>query len=150
MFVLLDAGELVAVAVDDEAAVVEGAVVEEVLDDEPLELHPPISSAMTATATPPAAMRERLSFSTYGPYLSPGRGAAKSRLLAFAPAPSQWATAPRPVAEAPFRRERNSGTCGADRPIKITISPLPAVISGINWNSCLTHANDSDHYLKDC
>ena len=75
MFELLAAGEPVAVAVDDEAAVVEGAVVEEVLDDEPLELHPPISSAMTATATPPAAMRELLRFSTCGPYLSPGRGA---------------------------------------------------------------------------
>jgi len=145
------AGEavVVEVAVDDEAAVVEGAVVEEELDDV-LELHPPISSAMTATATPPAAMRERLNFSTCRPYLSPGRGTAKSRLLAFAPAPSQWARAPRPVAEAPFRRERNSEACGADRPIKITISPLPTVISGINLNSCFMNVNDSDYYLKDC
>jgi hypothetical protein len=81
---VLAAGEavVVEVAVDDEAAVVEGAVVEE-LDDE-LELHPPISSAMTATATPPAAMRELLRFSTCGPYLSPGRGAGIS-FAAIAP-----------------------------------------------------------------
>jgi len=83
---VLAAGEavVVEVAVDDEDvdADVAGAVVEE-LDDE-LELHAPISSAMTATATPPAAMRELLRFSTCGPYLSPGRGAGIS-FAAIAP-----------------------------------------------------------------
>jgi hypothetical protein len=81
MLEVLAAGEAVVVVVED--ADVAGAVVDE-LDDE-LELHAPISSAIMATATPPAAMRELLRFSTCGPYLSPGRGPPESRLLPFGP-----------------------------------------------------------------
>jgi hypothetical protein len=83
MLELLDTGVAVAVAVDDEDADVAGAVVEEL--DDALELHAPISSAITATATPPAAIRELLCFSTCGPYLSPGRGPRESRLPPFGP-----------------------------------------------------------------
>jgi len=73
----LEAVELVdatgaALDVDDEE--VAGALDEVV--DEP-ELHPPTIAAITATATPPTRMRERLPFSTCGPYLSPGRDGAR-------------------------------------------------------------------------
>jgi hypothetical protein len=47
-------------AADELGALAGDVLVVAVLDDEP-ELHPAISSAATATAAPPAAMRERLS-----------------------------------------------------------------------------------------
>jgi hypothetical protein len=49
---------------DDELAGADAAdevAADDELDDE-LELHPPINAAITATATPPAAMRARCTF----------------------------------------------------------------------------------------
>jgi hypothetical protein len=113
MLELLDAG--VAVAVDDEAAVVDGAVVVGAVVelDDGLELHAPTSSIKTAAATPTAAMRERLRFSTSRPTFR----------------------------QALFRRERNSRTCDGDRSIKITISALPGIISCITLDICLSRMN---------
>jgi hypothetical protein len=57
----LAAGELEAGAAAEPDVVAAGALEAAELDDEDaLELHPAISSAAAATATPPAAMRARL------------------------------------------------------------------------------------------
>jgi hypothetical protein len=50
-----EVGAVAVEALDDDAAD------DDALGDDELELHPPISTAITATATPPAAMRARQS-----------------------------------------------------------------------------------------
>jgi hypothetical protein len=67
---------------EDAAEVEEDALEVEPVDDDELELHPAISSAAAATATPPAAMRARLSLNmvSYRPPRKRGQRACARRI----------------------------------------------------------------------